>query len=383
MRTKYRFRKQSGRKHYEVMFAHIPGKWITTDSETLEGAVVWAENKMRRERGEITRENTTLAEFAKDFFKPSDPHGYRHRLERRNNFYEEDFFERHQARLDNYILPAHGSYLLTALTDVLIEDFILDIKGKGRGKQGKLLSEDSRNKVLSCYRIVLQEAVREGYIRSNPAKEVVSIATTYKHREAFTQGELDMLFPENDNNLLQVWGDSLKWAVYFCIMKDTGWRPGEVAGLRIRNWYPEMQGIYTEDSVDRKSHQIKHSIKTTRKGQKYKAGFLTDQTARLLRALIMVTRGEFLFDINGRGLVYAELANKHLRAAANRVNLALRGRTQYCFRHTFNTLQKGKIPEAARLLLMGHTKDRPEYDHLQPEDALKRALLISKGSEIE
>ena len=376
MRSKYRFRKQKNRKHSEVMFAHIPGKWFTTDSETKEGAVLWAENFLRKERGEIIQTEMTLGEFAKDFFKPSDPHGYRHRLERRNTFYEEDFFNNHQARLDNYILKAHGHYLLTALNDVTIEDFILDLKSKQH--KNRLLSEDARNKVLTCYRIVLQEAVREGYIKSNPAKDVVSIATTYKHREAFTQEELDLLFPQDDHQLLQVWGQNVKWAVYFCIMKDTGWRPGEVAGLKITNWYPELHGIYTTDSVDRRTHKIKHSIKTTRRGQKYKAGFLDDQTARLLQQLASTTRGEYLFEINGRGLVYAELANKHLRAAANRANVALGVRTQYCFRHTWNTLRIGTIPETARLLLMGHTKDRPEYNHLQAEEALRRARKLTE-----
>lgn len=376
MRSKYRFRKQKNRKHCEVMFAHIPGKWFTTDSETKEGAVLWAENFLRKERGEIIQTEMTLGEFAKDFFKPSDPHGYRHRLERRNTFYEEDFFANHQARLDNYILKAHGHYLLTALNDVTIEDFILDLKSKQH--KNRLLSEDARNKVLTCYRIVLQEAVREGYIKSNPAKDVVSIATTYRHREAFTQEEMDLLFPEDDDKLLLVWGNSLKWAVYFCIMKDTGWRPGEVAGLKITNWYPELHGIYTTDSVDRRTHKIKHSIKTTRRGQKYKAGFLDDQTARLLQQLASTTRGEYLFEINGRGLVYAELANKHLRAAANRANVALGVRTQYCFRHTWNTLRIGTIPETARLLLMGHTKDRPEYNHLQAEEALRRARKLTE-----
>lgn len=361
------------------MFAHIPGKWITTDSETRNGAIAWAEAQLRREKGEATKNDMTLGEFAKDFFKPSDPHGYRHRLQRRNTFYEDDYFTNHQARLDNYILKAHGNYLLTALTDVLIEDFILDLRSKQY--KNRLLSEDARNKVLTCYRIVLQEAFREGYIKSNPAKDVVSIATTYKHREAFSQEEIDLLFPEDDKKLLQVWGDSIKWAVYFCIMKDTGWRPGEVAGLKVTNWYPELRGIYTTDSVDRKTHKIKHSIKTTRRGQNYKAGFLDDQTTRLLQSLIQTTRGEHLFEVNGRGLVYAGLANKHLRAAANRANLALRGRTQYCFRHTWNTLRLGKIPEAARLLLMGHTKDRPEYNHLEAEEALRRVRRLT--AEIE
>ena len=76
--------------------------------------------------------------------------------------------------------------------------------------------------------------------------------------------------------------------------------------------------------------------------------------------------------------MYAELANKHLRAAANRANVALGVRTQYCFRHTWNTLRIGTIPETARLLLMGHTKDRPEYNHLQAEEALRRARKLTE-----
>ena len=374
MKKKYRFRKQKGRKYFEVMFAHIPGKWIPTHKETEEEAEQFAKDFLVNNGLITVQRQTTLKEFAQGFFSKSDPHGYRHRLEMRNHFYDEGFFERHQGRLDNYILKAHGGYFLTALTDVMIEDFILDLKSVK--KRGKALSDDSRNKVLACYRIVLQEAVREGYIKNNPAKDVVGIATTYTHRKAFTKDELSLLFPEDDNKLLKVWGDSLKWAVYFCIMKDTGWRPGEVAGLQIMNWYPEIRGIYTTDSVDRVTHQIKHSIKTTRRGQKFKAGFLEEQTARLLQQLITITRGQFLFEVNDKGLVYAELANKHLKSAANRVNLALDGRTQYCFRHTFNTLKLGTLPETARLLLMGHTHNRPEYNHLEPLDALKRVKSI-------
>ncbi|MGP1507486.1 MAG: tyrosine-type recombinase/integrase [Sphaerochaeta sp.] len=376
MKKKYRFRKQKGRKYYEVMFNHIPGKWYPTYKETQEEAILFAESFLVNNGLVPIKKETTLSEFAKGFFTEEDPHGYRHRLERRNHFYDEGFFERHQARLDNYILKSHGGYFLSALTDVMIEDFVLDLKSVKKGRQ---LSDDSRNKVLACYRIVLQEAVREGYIKSNPAKDVVGIATTYTHRKAFTKEEIQLLFPEDDNALLSVWGNSPKWAVYFCIMKDTGWRPGEIAGLQVVNWYPEIRGIYTTDSVDRVTHQIKHSIKTTRRGQKFKAGFLEEQTARLLQQLILTTRGDFLFEVNNKGLVYAELANKHLKAAANRVNLALDGRTQYCFRHTFNTLKLGTLPETARLLLMGHTHDRPEYNHLEPLDALRRVKAIENN----
>ncbi len=79
---------------------------------------------------------------------------------------------------------------------------------------------------------------------------------------------------------------------------------------------------------------------------------------------------------HGTQYIYAEFANDRLESAAKRAGIDLRGRTQYCFRHTWNTYYYGKLPEMARLLLMGHTSNRPEYNHITPIQALERVLNI-------
>lgn len=365
MRTPYRFIKRKSKKYYYVSFAHIPDRWFSTGSETLEGAILFARAKMEQStkpKGEIT-----LRQFADGFFTPADPHGYRHRLERRDTYYQMSYYEQHQGRLDNHILKAHGSYLLSAITDTMIEDFILDLPK---------LSNSSKNKVLSCYRIVLHEAVREGWIESNPAEKVKELPPHYSQRDVFTADEVAIMFPDDDEELIRFWGN-LKWAVYFSILYNTGWRPAEVAGLSKINWFPELHGIYTTCSVDYRTHQIKQSIKTTRKGQPFKEGFLSEQTSRLLEQLIATTRSEYLFLLSrGKGFIYPECANKHLRLCCAKAEIPLHGRTQYCFRHTFNTNALGNIPEVARLLLMGHTSNRQEYNHLTPKQALERVLSI-------
>ena len=368
MRKPYRFTKRKSKPYWYVTFAHIPERWFSTHSETLEGAIDFARAFM--EKGNAGGKDMTLRQFADGFFTEADPHGYRHRLLRRDTLYQASYFQMHQARLDNYILKAHGSYLLSALTETLIEDFILDIPK---------LANSTKNKILGCYRIVLHEAVREGYIRDNPAEKVTELPPNYSRREVFGNSELLVMFPSDDEELIRFWG-SLMWAVYFSILKDTGWRPSEVAGLSKLNWFPELRGIYTTDSVDYQTGKLKSGIKTTRKGQPFKDGFLSAQTARLMAQLVNMTPDDYLFRVKERGgsgkFITPDTANKHLRLKLAQHGIVAGRRTQYCFRHTYNTASLGTLPETARLILMGHTSNRPEYNHLTPRQALERVLQI-------
>lgn len=361
-----------------MSFAHIPDRWFSTGTHSMAQAVKFAEAELKRvKEGTVKSRSITLNEFARGFFTQADPHGYRHRLERRDTFYDDTYYLNHEARLNNHILPAHGSYLLTAIKDTMIEDFILDLPN---------LSNSTKNKILSCYRIVLREAVREGYIDSNPAERVTELPTRYKERDVFNEDEIRALFPEDDDELIALWNgrggkDGLKYAVYFLIQKDTGWRPCEVSALFKINYFPEIRGVYTTSDVNWRTHKIQPRIKTTNKGQKFKSGFLTEQTDRLLRQLIAITPTDALFLLNkryanGERYISCDIANKRFKAVSERAGVKLHGRTQYCFRHTFNTYALGNIPETARLLLMGHTSNRQEYNHLTPEQALVRVLRI-------
>lgn len=385
----YRFIHRKG-KNIEVIFEHIPGRTFSTMTTNEDEAIRFAQKK--KEEFMPSQKPVTLSEFARDFFGPSDPHGYRHRLERRNVFYGDAYFQAHQSRLNNYILKAHGQYLLTAIRDVMIEDFILDLVSVRTGKD---MDDSTKNKVLSAYRIILDAAVREGFLDHNPAKDVKEINERKGGRLPFTEEEMDKLFPVDDDTLISIWGN-LKWACYFSVLKDSGWRPGEAAALSKTNFFPnihgtELNGIYTEETVSWTTHKIVKRIKTSDKGNgaKSKQGFLTEQTARLLSRLGEEVSGEYFFSLNEADMpkshrkkdhdvqyIYAELANDRLEAASKRAGVELNGRTQYCFRHAWNTFYIGKLPEVARLLLMGHYRNRPEYTHLTPVQSLERVLNI-------
>jgi len=371
MKNKYRFRHQPGR-NIQVMFQHIPGKWFSTGTEDTTKAVLWAENKLNEDLSTGVDKTMTLERFAKDFFTEKDPQGYRHRNMRRGAEFHSSYYSKKQAQLVNYILPAHGPYLLTAINDVMIEDFFLDLKSYKHS--GRDLADDTKNKVLETYSDVMDEARRKGYIKENPCDKVKTILPRNEKRQAFTEEELKLFFPENRDELIKVWW-SLQWAVFFLIQRDTGFRPGEVAALSKLNYYPEFRGLYTDSNVDWSTRQVKRSIKTTKKGQPFKIGFLQDRTVELLEELIRTTDGEYLFILNGK-FINSCCANHHLQKCARRAGIDLNGRTEYSFRHSYQTHYLGRIPERALQLLMGHTRTRAEYTHLTPEQTLQRVMDI-------
>jgi len=184
------------------------------------------------------------------------------------------------------------------------------------------------------------------------------------------------MYPADEKDLLGIWGTRM-WAVYFLVMRDTGFRPGEVSALNKDSYIPRFKGIYTESSVDFKTRKVQSSIKTTSKGQPYKVGILTGQTMAQLDKLILETPGEYLFTINGRH-VEPCTSNKHLKASCKRARVEVGNRTQYCLRHSFETNLSGKISNKDMLELMAHTSYRGEYDHRTPENILEQLAPVAK-----
>lgn len=59
----YRFRKSKQLGKYQVMFKHIPGKWISTGKTEIADAVLFAEDFLQKELGGHKGGKTTLREF--------------------------------------------------------------------------------------------------------------------------------------------------------------------------------------------------------------------------------------------------------------------------------------------------------------------------------
>ena len=371
MRQLYRLKKEKARKYYQVMFRHIPGRWISTGAETLADAVKFAEDKLGRDlSARRPDDDITFGIYVKDFFDiEKDPHGFIARQVKRGRVFSSLYYKTRTAYLNNYFVPIWGDQLISSISDIQVEDAVLDMKRV----DGEEPSNNYKNKALAMLKDVFQEAKREGYVSDNPAMNVKELNdSTANPRKPFLSQELERMFPEDNDSLLRIW-DGLMWAVYFLVMRDTGFRPGEVAGLKVSNYLPTLHGIYTKQAVNSMTKTIQLRIKTTGKGYDYKTGVLTEQTEYLLKLHIATIppERELLFMVNGN-IVTTSTSNKHLMLSLKRAGVDPAGRTQYSLRHSFETDIAGRVEDKVLLELMAHTGYRAEYDHRSPEVILQQ-----------
>ena len=165
----YRFRHPKGRC-IQVEFDFMPGKRISTGTNDPAEAVLFAEDYLDREGREMDRRGVpTLSEFARGIFLRTGRGSIRDmdRLYKRN--YSEKHYREKQARVDRYILPEFGSYLVTAILTRSIEAWPPYVVSADTGRP---LADDTKNKLLVAFRDVMEEVRRSGYRDDNPARDV-------------------------------------------------------------------------------------------------------------------------------------------------------------------------------------------------------------------
>ena len=283
---------------------------------------------------------------------------------------EETWWINSQAYVDNYIIPELGGRRIDSLTTRGIETWLLDLEGVSV----RDLSAGTRVKVLQCLRTILDEAVRDEIISSNPAAMVTPPSDSpedRKERRIFTLYEQKLLMPEDLVERVRLWG-GLMWASYFSVLADTGMRPGEAMGLRVCDVYktPQGYGVVAVQEVSPDGKKIKKRVKTSGKGMERRVALLSEGTGSLIETLVERQRiGNdeeclFLKDREDKcSYIGIDTANKHLKGVLKR--LGLEEATQYSFRHTFATFRRGSADEQALALAMGHSGGsvRNDYDH--------------------
>ena len=91
------------------------------------------------------------------------------------------------ARLSRvHLVPTFGERLLTAITVREIEQWVLMLR--------ETLAPATVNHALSCLKIMLKEAARQGLILSDPAAKVEELRDECKEKGIFTADEVRTLF---------------------------------------------------------------------------------------------------------------------------------------------------------------------------------------------
>lgn len=367
----YTIRKRSESRCWEFKLTNGNGSWLSTRTKNI-SQVEENVNRILAQMGKQTVTGMKLNDFALDFFEKGGTGSIRAHNEKMNKNYEDTWYEQNQARLNNYILPDFGHMYMQEITDVMIEDWYINLHSMYDSR--KELADGTKVKVLNTFKVVMKEAKRRRLIEINPCDTVERMIVQSKQRGFFTQEEISTLFPSNRIELLNIWR-TLQWALFFSIMVDTGWRCGEVSALTKHSRYND--GIFTMSSVDCETKRLKNSIKTTKKGQPYKVGILSDYTQELFDDFVKGWDREELFYIEtSHALNTPDCSNNALEKALKRVGIEKNGRSQHCFRHSFDTYMlnniNGDVNKEDVLELMAHTSYRPEYDHRNEEDIINR-----------
>lgn len=368
----FRLRVRKGR-NIEAAFVNRPNVWVSTGRRDMKGALDYAQRCARANSLVPRREVPTLGEYAAGFFTRTDAGSIRARNEHFGKTRSAGYYIFCQGRLENYIMPRFGRQRLDMITDVEIERWYSSLDS---AKSGRPLAPTTKIKVLYTLDAVMESARREGIIDTNPCTTVERITErTVNPRKPFTLNEIRTMFPNDEDECIRLWG-SLKWACYFSVMVDTGFRAGEVAALTRDNIVGN--GLFLTSSVDSLTGVVKQSIKTSYRGQKYKTGTLSRFTMSLLERYMdeMPEDQKLMFPNDKGGLLKPETSNKHLKGVLRRLGIPIMGRTQHCIRHFFNTymlnnLSKDMDTDDVREL-MAHTGYRPEYDHRSPLDIVTR-----------
>ena len=373
----FRIRERKGRA-YEVELAERPSVWISTGEKSFDKADETVKSMLHSGRKFMKDEKVTLYDFTGErFFIEGGESSYRERRRLFGKEAQEEYYLQKNGYLKNYILAKFGDWDIRRIRPSVIEEWYIGLTSYRNHCQE--LSNETKINVLETLNDVMQEAVRKGVIDVNPCDSVEKIRVhKTSTRKILTPEELSALFPEDREELMKVWSYSLMWALYFSVIADTGWRPGEVAALT-RDRIDANGGVYTMEGVNSRTRTVRNRIKTTGRGKGIKLGVLSDYTMSLLRDYHEESEDGYLFTCGFRPISTA-MANRELRRAAFFAGIDLDDRTQYCFRHTFDTNMLNslgpKLEESDVHDLMAHTGYRFEYDHRTPQQLLSKLQKI-------
>jgi len=339
IRPPYRFRACKGR-NISVEFDHLPGRRISTRTTDMAAAVLFAEEYLRGNGLPSDLRKPLFRDYARDFFSKTGPGSLRQRHESFGKRKSDSYYKTRQSSLDKEIMPTFGQCVIDSITPRMVERWVLTFRGVKKDN----LSWIGRNYVLDTLRIVLDEAVKDGLIPTNPARMCPKLSGQREGRRALTIEEQAKLFPKNAGMRVHVWG-SLRWATYFSVMYDTGFRPGEVAALSPADIYrtPNGLAVATTHSVSFERREVVERVKTSGRGMERRVGLLDEVTASLVLALLKTLPDDetLLFRAKDGKPLSTSLTGPKFREVMEAQGYGGRGSVQYCLRHTFATERRG------------------------------------------
>ncbi|MEI2713636.1 MAG: tyrosine-type recombinase/integrase [Nocardioides sp.] len=306
------------------------------------------------ERGAVTWA-TVSAEWLsafKDTLRPRTISGYEHLL------------RRHLSRWDKI-----------AISDITREDvrrLIEDIRkprpprlsptGKvlAKGKPNGL-SQETEHKIFSVARSVFSYAVEERYINESPTdhfrKRLRKISAKEFEARPLTKEQAESIISNLPEGRYRQFGTLALW---------TGFRPGELAGLRVRNVDSLRCRVQVEDTIQELNGVLSVGMTKTLKSK----GRIVPVPKAVMASLwsYIEARGlgpdDFVFAAQGEFFVYKMFARRQWRKAVKAAGFTAENAPRvYDLRHTFASLRAMEgVPPHVLKDWMGHTSIKTTMD---------------------
>jgi integrase len=264
--------------------------------------------------------------------------------------------------LERYLLPRFGKLRLVSITPAAIESWLMGMMDEGR------LTTATCNRCLGTLHIMLNQAVKMGHLSVSPASPIEQLKENPKKRGILPLEVVRRLFALETAEA--VWDDPRHFTANL-LAASTGMRLGEVQGLQVQHVHPGWVNVV---------HSYDDSYGLTRpKWDSRREIPLPTKTARSLQALIEHSPYQEPEDLvfwsrDGRHALSKTAILAGLRRALARSGISLEQQKELnvCFhswRHSFNTLIRGKVPDEQLRRATGHKtlamSDR--YDHASAE----------------
>lgn len=146
-----------------------------------------------------SKKTTTLNEFSKPFWVWGECPYVMDKINRGGS-YSRSFCDFNKKSIEKHILPTFGKKIITKLTVSIINTWLLALPKNAD------VSRSTANKMLSLLRIMLDEAVRQNIIKTNPVTLVKPLIEKANARDAFTKEEAIKLLNDPEH-----WGNELSY----------------------------------------------------------------------------------------------------------------------------------------------------------------------------
>ncbi len=249
-----------------------------------------------------------------------------------------------------------------------------DVRRVMRAVRDKELTEETEHRVFNVISAVLRFAVKEGYIKRSPADDVRDELRSPAHKtfraRHLTVAEANRIIDQLPAGRYRLFGLLGLW---------TGFRAGELAGLRVRNLDTLRNVVQADETVEDVRGELQAGIPKTVKSRGRRVPVPKEVMAEVV-ACVQAKRlppDAYLFADQGQFFRHGNFYKRQWKDACTAAGIT--GVRFYDLRHTFASLraQQGVPPHVLKEW-MGHSSivtTMNVYAHVYDEDATTQDLL--------